>query len=118
MKYLFKILLIFIVLVSYFAINFYSIQVREASFLPKNLNDNHPICTLIKTTFGDFSVNPSSENKIAFDKVEKVKLNVAEPNKKSAIFTKVRSFQKNNYIHFNFPLTNYKFSLREYTEGS
>jgi hypothetical protein len=118
MKYLFKILSIFTVLVSHFAINFHPIQIRDVFFLPKNLSDNHPICTLNKTTISDFSANPSSDNKITFDKVVKVKLNVAEPNKRSCIITKVKTFRQNNDIHFNLPLTNYKFSLREYTEGN
>ena len=86
--------------------------------MPKNLTDNNPICTLNKTTISDFSFNPFSGNKISLDKVIKVKLNIVEPNKKSAIITKVRTFQQNKDIHFNFPLTNYKFSLRECTEGS
>ena len=118
MKNAFKIFLIFIVWISYFFINFYPILITDEFFLPKNLNDENPICTFNKTTISDFSFNPFSGNKISFDKVIKVKLNIAEPNKKSSIITKVRTFQQNKDIHFNFPLTNYKFSLRECTEGS
>lgn len=116
--YHFKIILIFMLTVNYFFVTFNSIEKIDTIFFQKNLSEKNPICILGKSSVSDFSINLSTNNKIIFDKVVKVRLNATEPIQKSSIFTKVKTFRQNKDIHFNFPLVCFKFSLREYTEGS
>jgi len=119
MKSILKIISVVIITAIYCLINLYSIEHDAASmFLNKNLDDKFPIYMPSESDISNFLMNSSFGKKISYGKILKTKVNSIEPVKKSGFVKQVKTYQTNNDIHFNFPLISYKFSLREYTEGS
>ena len=119
MKAHLKTILVFIITAVYILPNFYLVGNNgDSSFLPKNLSEKKPMFILSESNLSDFSINSSAGNKVLNVKILKIRINSAEPGKKCYIFKQIKTYQLDNDTHFNFPLISYKFSLREYTEGS
>ncbi len=119
MKAYIKIILVYILTVIYILPVFYPIGNNwDSIVLPKDQSKKKPMYILSESNISEIYVSSSAGNKVVNGKILKSKISSAEPGKKCVIFKQIKTYQLDNDIHFNFPLICYKFSLREYTEGS
>lgn len=119
MQLILKIVLIQIFTISYLIPNFNSIRTDgKANLLPKAQSQTCPMFTLSASNLADLSNPSAAGNKILNGKLIKIKNVSLAPGDPRSMLKGTKTYQLDNDIHFNFPLISYKFSLREYTEGS